>query len=63
MAYNAYVHRAQKTVPMPKTLEYLEKVTRESADPVDSHMAIYETLTHGGSTREGHSGLQQGLAF
>jgi hypothetical protein len=52
MAYNAYVNRMDSPAKMPKTLEYLKKVTRASTNPVDSHMMIYETLTHGGSERE-----------
>ena len=46
MAYNAYANRGNMT--MPNTLNYLTEVTRKQRDPVDRHMMIYETLTHGG---------------
>jgi hypothetical protein len=52
IAYNAYVNRGNVS-KMPNTLQYLIAATRKSADPVDVHMMVYETLTHGGCPPQG----------
>jgi len=47
VGYNAYHNRLG--VAMPKTLNWLNKSVRTLSNPIDDHMMVYETLTHGGS--------------
>jgi len=46
VGYNAYHNRLG--VAMPNTLNWLNKGVRTLANPVERHMMIYETMTHGG---------------
>ena len=47
VAYNALANRLH--LPLPSVLSHITDNVRTSANPVDAHMIVYETLTHGGS--------------
>ena len=47
VAYNALANRL--ALALPSVLLHLEDTVRTSADPVDYHMVVFESLTHGGS--------------
>ena len=44
----AHARLAQRGFAMPNALQHIQLSVRTEADPVNTHMAIYETLTHGG---------------
>jgi len=46
VGYNEFHNRLG--VPLPLTLAWIEKSVRTLSDPIDDHMMVYETLTHGG---------------
>lgn len=44
----AHARLAQRGLPTPSALEHILDSVRSNPDPVDPHMCVYETLTHGG---------------
>jgi len=46
IGYNEYHNRLH--VDLPNTFNYLQTVVRQLSDPVDHHMMVYESLSHGG---------------
>jgi len=49
VGYNAFVNRGAYS--LPTSLQHIQQKVRTNSDPYDSHMIIYETLTHGGSPK------------
>jgi hypothetical protein len=49
VGYNEYHNRLG--VPMPESKEWIEQHVETDAVPVDSHMMVFEPLTHGGNSR------------